>query len=129
MGMTSTTALFLVEDDALIRDLLETSLTDAGFEVVEVSCGTKALAHFDADAARFRAVITDIRLGVGPDGWAVARRARELVPTMPVVYMSGDSSPEWSSKGVPNSLMVAKPFAPAQIITAVSTLLNAADTH
>ena len=127
--MTSTTALFLVEDDALIRDLLEASLTEAGFEVVEVSCGTKALAHFEADAARFRAVITDIRLGVGPDGWAVARRARELVPTMPVVYMSGDSSHEWSSKGVPNSLMVAKPFAPAQIITAVSTLLNAADTH
>ena len=48
---------------------------------------------------------------------------------MPVVYMSGDSSPEWSAKGVPTSLMVAKPFAPAQIITAVSTLLNAADTH
>ena len=127
--MTTTTALFLVEDDALIRELLEASLTDAGFEVVEVSCGTKALAEFNADAARFRAVITDIRLGPGPDGWAVARRARELVPTMPVVYMSGDSSPEWSSKGVPNSLMVAKPFAPAQIITAVSTLLNAADTH
>ena len=127
--MTTTTALFLVEDDALIRELLEASLTEAGFEVVEVGCGTKALAHFDADAARFRAVITDIRLGAGPDGWAVARRARELVPTMPVVYMSGDSSPEWSSKGVPNSLMVAKPFAPAQIITAVSTLLNAANTH
>ena len=127
--MTSTTALFLVEDDALIRDLLEASLTDAGFEVIEVSCGTKALAAFNADAARFRAVITDIRLGPGPDGWAVARRARALVPKMPVVYMSGDSSHEWSVKGVPNSLMVAKPFAPAQIITAVSTLLNAADTH
>src|SRR3954452_10800349 len=134
--MTTTPALFLVEDDALIRELLETSLTDAGFEVVEVSCGTKALAQFQADVARFRAVFTDIRavftdirLGAGPDGWAVARRARELVPNMPVVYMSGDSSQEWSSKGVPNSLMVAKPFAPAQIITAVSTLLNAADTH
>ena len=127
--MTSTTALFLVEDDALIRELLEASLSDAGFEVVEVGCGATALAEFDADAARFRAVITDIRLGAGPDGWAVARRARELVPNMPVVYMSGDSSHDWSSKGVPNSLMVAKPFAPAQIITAVSTLLNAADTH
>ena len=91
--------------------------------------GTKALAEFQAGASRFRAVITDIRLGAGPDGWAVARRARELVPNMPVVYMSGDSAPEWSSKGVPNSLMVAKPFAPAQIITAVSTLLNAVDTH
>ena len=127
--MTTTPALFLVEDDALIRERLEGSLTDAGFEFVEVSCGTTALAEFDTDATRFRAVITDIRLGAGPDGWAVARRARELVPNMPVVYMSGDSSHEWSSKGVPNSLMVAKPFAPAQIITAVSTLLNAADTH
>ena len=126
--MTSTTALFVVEDDALIRELLEASLTDAGFEVIEVSCGTKALAEFDADAARFRAVITDIRLGAGPDGWAVARRARERVPTMPVVYMSGDSAPEWSSQGVPNSLMVAKPFAPAQIITAISSLLNVSST-
>lgn len=88
--MTSTPAVCLVEDDALIRELLETSLTDAGFEVVEVSCRTKALAEFQADATRFRAVITDIRLGAGPDGWAVARRARELVPNMPVVYMSGD---------------------------------------
>jgi hypothetical protein len=43
--------------------------------------------------------------------------------------MSGDSAPEWTSKGVPNSIMVAKPFAPAQIITAVSTLLNQADSH
>lgn len=127
--MTTSVALFLVEDDALIRDLLETSLAEAGFDVVQVSSGTKALAEFDAEATRFRAVITDIRLGAGPDGWAVARRAREVVPTMPVVYMSGDSAPEWSSKGVPNSLMVAKPFAPAQIITAVSTLLNEAATH
>ena len=73
--MTSTTALFLVEDDALIRDLLEASLTEAGFEVVEVSDGTKALAEFDADVVRFRAVITDIRLGAGPDGWAERRNA------------------------------------------------------
>ena len=107
--MTATTALFLVEDDPLIRDLLEASLTEAGFEVIEVGNGTKALAEFDAGAARFRAVITDIRLGAGPDGWAVARRARELVPNMPVVYMSGDSSHEWSSKGVPNSLMGPSP--------------------
>jgi len=107
--MTVTAALFLVEDDALIRELLEASLTEAGFQVIEVSDGTKALAEFQADATRFRAVITDIRLGAGPDGWAVARRARELVPTMPVVYMSGDSAPELSSKGVPNSALLRHP--------------------
>src|SRR3954453_5690629 len=80
MGMTSTTALFLVEDDALIRDLLEASLTGAGVEVIEGSCGTKALAEFDTDAARFRAVITDIRLGAGHHGWGGARRLGRCSP-------------------------------------------------
>jgi CheY-like chemotaxis protein len=72
-------------------------------------------------------VLTDIRVGQAPDGWQVARRARELVPDMPVVYISGDSAHEWSAKGVPNSIMVTKPFVGAQIITAISTLLNEAD--
>ncbi len=48
---------------------------------------------------------------------------------MPVVYMSGDRSDDWASKGVPHSIMVAKPFAVAQVITAVVTLLNEADTR
>jgi hypothetical protein len=38
--------------------------------------------------------------------------------------MSGDSAEEWASKGVPNSIMLSKPFAPAQLSTAVSQLLN-----
>jgi DNA-binding response OmpR family regulator len=96
--------------------------------VVSVRNGNDALAELDADAARFRAVIADIKLGKGPDGWEVGRRAREHVSDMPVVYMSGDSDHEWSSKGVPNSLMVAKPFAPSQVVTAVSMLITAADT-
>jgi hypothetical protein len=30
----------------------------------------------------------------------------------------------WSSHGVPDSILVEKPFAPIQIVTAVSMLLN-----
>lgn len=43
--------------------------------------------------------------------------------------MSGDSAHEWTAQGVPNSVMVSKPFVVAQIITAISTLLNQADSH
>jgi DNA-binding response OmpR family regulator len=121
--------LLVVEDDALIQEMLETALTDGGFELIHAADGTQALAELATDAARFRAVITDIKFPAGPDGWSVARRAREIVPDMPVVYMSGDSADDWTSRGVPNSVMVAKPFAPAQIITAVATLLNATDIH
>ena len=38
--------------------------------------------------------------------------------------MSGDSAADWASAGVPNSIMLTKPFAPAQLVTAVSQLLN-----
>jgi DNA-binding response OmpR family regulator len=127
--MMTTPVLLLVEDEVLLQELLDTELAAAGFELVIVNDGAQAFAMLDADAARFKAVITDIRLGSGPDGWDVGRRACELVPDMSVIYLSGDSAHDWASKGVPKSLMIAKPFASAQLITAVSTLITAADIH
>jgi DNA-binding response OmpR family regulator len=123
------TLLILVEDEALILVDVKDSLNDAGFEVVAAHDGKQAVAELDADATRFKAVITDIQLGDEPDGWEIGRHARELVPDMPVVYMSGGSNRDWSSKGVPDSVMIAKPFVAAQLITAVATLITNADTR
>jgi DNA-binding response OmpR family regulator len=58
------------------------------------------------------------------DGWAVARTAREIDPEFPVVYMTGAAADQWPVQGVPNSILLAKPFAPAQLVTAISNLLN-----
>lgn len=126
--MTPSILILLVEDEHLIRLTLEEELADAGFELVSATNGEQAVAELDADAARFRTVLTDIRLGTGHDGWEVARHARELVPGMPIVYMSGDSARDWPVHGVPDSIMVPKPFVVAQILTAVATLLNQSDT-
>jgi DNA-binding response OmpR family regulator len=57
------------------------------------------------------------------DGWEVAKQAR-VNPTFPIIYMTGAAADQWSSKGVPNSILLEKPFAPAQLVTAVSQLLN-----
>jgi DNA-binding response OmpR family regulator len=121
--------LLLVEDEVLIQEMLAAEFADTGFAVVVVSDGNQAFAELDADATRFKAIVTDVKLGEGPDGWDVARRARELVSDMPVVYITGDSTHDWSSKGVPDSVVISKPFAPAQLSTAVATLITAADTH
>jgi two-component system, cell cycle response regulator CpdR len=127
--MTPTKTLLLVEDEALVRHDLKESLVEAGFDVSDVAQGGKALSELEADPSRFSGLITDIRLGRGPDGWEIARRARELIPNLPVVYISGHGSADWASKGVPNSLTLSKPFATAQLITAISTLLVEADAH
>ena len=127
--MTKPAILLLVEDDSLVREVLNEELIDAGFEVVLADDGDHALMELNSHGGRFRAVVSDIRLGKGPDGWTVGRRARELVPHIAIIYISGDSGHDWVSKGVPNSLVLFKPFVPAQLITAIATLLNKAATH
>jgi DNA-binding response OmpR family regulator len=120
-----TVLILLAEDEQLIGATLQDALEDGGFAVRHALSGSEAVAAIDEDPASFSGLVTDIRLGGGPDGWDVARHAREAMPTIPVVYMSGDSAHEHSARGVPDSIMLQKPFAPAQLITAISTLLNA----
>jgi DNA-binding response OmpR family regulator len=119
--------VLLVEDDALVQEVLHAVLADEGFEVFAASSGAQALAELDTDAKRFKAVITDIGLAQGPDGWIVGHRARERVAGMPVIYMSANRGVEWVSRGVPNSAMIAKPFAAAQLIAAILRLIEEAD--
>ena len=118
--------LLLVEDEPLIRTSLAAALEEGGYALIESDTGAAAIDAIDMNES-LAGLITDIRLGTGADGWEVARHARQRFPTVAVVYMSGDSAADWASEGVPNSVMLQKPFATAQVITAVSTLLNVAD--
>lgn len=123
--------VLVVEDEQLLRDLVEPALADAGYSVLLAHNGSEALKYLEereSEEAPLRALVTDVQLGPGPSGWEIAKRARELHPEIPVVYVTGAAAAEWSSKGVPNSLIIQKPFAPAQVVTAVSQLLNAPPT-
>lgn len=115
--------ILYVEDDGVVRLSLATALEEAGFIVREVGDGREALAVLEADG-EVRGLVTDVNLGSEPDGWAVARRARERDAALPVVYVSGESQDAWSANGVPNSVMIAKPFVPTQVVVALSMLLN-----
>jgi CheY-like chemotaxis protein len=105
---------------------LEGAMREGGFSPVLASTGEEALSALDG-RDDIRAIVTDINLGQGITGWDVARRARELHPEIPIVYVSSVSREEWSAQGVPESILIHKPFAPAQIITAISQMLNEAD--
>ncbi len=121
--------IFLVEDEHLVRELLEHALVDNGFAVETAESGEKEIQMLDATGADYRALVTDINLAPGKiTGWDVAKHGREINPDLPVVYMTGSEAQEWASKGVPNSILVTKPFAPAQIVTAVAQLLNLGNT-
>src|SRR4051812_39015797 len=105
----SASVVLFVEDEILIQDTVQAALTEAGFKV-ETAVDAAAATLILSASLQLRALITDVNLGPGPDGWAVARRAREIVPRLPVIYVSGASSHEWTSQGVPDSVMIQKPF-------------------
>ena len=117
--------IMVVEDDHLVQTMVEAALVDGGFEPAIAASGEEAVTLLKGGLTKYRALVTDINLRGSMEGWEVARQAREIDPEFPIVYMTGLSAEEYGSKGVPNSILLNKPFAPAQLVTAVSQLLNA----
>jgi CheY-like chemotaxis protein len=117
--------IMVVEDDQLIQSLIEDALSAGGFEPAISTSGEEAVTLIRGNRNHYRALVTDINLQGTMDGWEVARQAREIDPAFPIVYMTGAAADQWASHGVPNSILLTKPFAPAQLVTAVSQLLNA----
>jgi DNA-binding response OmpR family regulator len=123
-GVTDSVTILVVEDDQLIQGVIEEALTDGGFEAVIAASGEEATTLLKDGNSTYRALVTDVDLPGEMDGWGVAKRARKIDPAFPIIYMTGASADQWAANGVPNSILLAKPFAPAQLVTAISNLLN-----
>ena len=117
--------VLVVEDEYSLQGLVEEALIDGGFETDVLSSGEEALTLFRGRVKNYKALVADVNLKGRISGWEVAKQVREIDPGCPVIYMTGSAADEWASRGVPHSILLQKPFAPAQLVTAVSTLLNA----
>jgi DNA-binding response OmpR family regulator len=109
-----------VEDEILIGEWIAQSLSEQGFAVEKVSNAADALEHIACAAVDI--LLTDINLPGGMDGAALARRARELQPDLPVIYASARATLLRQEARVPGSLVLPKPYEPAVL----GTLLVAA---
>jgi CheY-like chemotaxis protein len=110
--------VLFVDDDFISRLLNCAVLRESGFDVIEASSYAEACAEIERHP-RLGALVTDIELGVGPDGFAIARRARLADPEVPVVYMSGTELRRYAREGVDNSRFIPKPFEPDQVVKAL----------
>lgn len=124
--MESAPLLLLVDDEAIIVELLSDALNDGGYALVTAVRAAEAIAIIEQRANELAGLITDINLDSDTSGWEIARRARELRPDLPVVYTTANAAADWPVEGVPKSVLVPKPFAPAQVVTAISTLVTKA---
>lgn len=105
--------VLFVEDEFLISEWVSQSLSEQGFDVRTVSNAADALAHLAA--LPVDVLFTDINLPGGMDGAALARRAREMQPQLPVVYASARATLLKQEARVPGSIVVPKPYEPALV--------------
>ena len=123
--MSELPLILVIEDEYALQGVVEDALTEGGFETEIVSSGEEALTLFKGRIKEYRALVTDVNLKGHLSGWEVAKQVREINPACPVIYMTGAAADQWASHGVPNSILLEKPFAPVQLVTALANLLNA----
>lgn len=102
-------AVLLVEDEPLLGELITEALTDQGFEVHAAPDAGDALRYL-LSGAEVDVLFTDIDLGDGMDGAALAQLAREMRPKLPIVYTSGRRAPS-DIAAVPGAAFLPKPYS------------------
>jgi signal transduction histidine kinase/CheY-like chemotaxis protein len=111
--------VLVVEDEANVRAIAARTLREAGYVVHEAQHGGEALSLIRGGSlGRLDLVITDLGMPV-MRGETLAEHLRTERPGLPVLYISGYTD----TGGVEPFLQ--KPFAPAQLLGKVATVLGA----
>ncbi len=120
--------LLLAEDEDAVRELVESLLSERGYEVVAVRDGREALTAYLRQPARFDLILSDVimpRMG-GPEMVTAVRRAGFSTP---VLFMSGYTDD--ALKGVQELDgvvdLLPKPFRPRELIGKVRLALDRAE--
>jgi two-component system OmpR family response regulator len=115
--------LLVVEDEPNIRELLATSLTFAGFDVVTAADGAEAIRLATTDSPDL--VVLDVMLP-DLDGFAVTRRIRESGRHLPIVFVTARDSLDDKIKGltVGGDDYVTKPFSLDEVVARIRAVLR-----
>jgi CheY-like chemotaxis protein len=114
------TTILIVEDEAVVRDVLVTELEEVGYKVIAVDSGEEALSILQNDKQQIDWLFTDIRLPGVVDGWRVADEFRLSHPLRPVVYATGHMPEE--PRQLHGSFFFRKPYRASQIVAAFHRL-------
>jgi DNA-binding response OmpR family regulator len=114
--------VLLVEDDTMVRLTLADFLEVAGCDFLEASNAEDAMTILGDPARSIDILVTDLNLGPGDNGLALAIKARQRRPELLVVYETG--SPEMlAGRSLASWEQVFyKPFDPMALAAMVSAL-------
>jgi DNA-binding NtrC family response regulator len=120
-----TAQILFVEDDQTILDLAIDILREASYEAVPAVNADIALILLE-QGLPFRLLVTDVVLPGRLDGFALARRAKEIRPNIEIVYVTGFPAVAGiRSHGAPWGKTLLKPFGHDDLVKIVESVLLA----
>jgi CheY-like chemotaxis protein len=112
--------ILVVEDDAIVRMLIVDVLEELEFKVLEADGSEQALEIIKDSNQHIDLMMTDVGLPV-MDGRELAKEARNVRPTLPILFASGYAE----SIEVPEGMQViGKPFSIDQLRDKVKDILQ-----
>ena len=115
--------VLVVDDEAVLAELLTIALTRQGWEVRKAADGLSAVAA--ADEFRPHLLLLDVNLP-GIDGFEVLRRVRARVPQARAMFLTARDAPEDRAAGlaVGGDDYMTKPFGLVELVARLHALLH-----
>jgi DNA-binding response OmpR family regulator len=124
---TPSARILVVDDDALVRDMVAASLTRAGYRVVLASDGAAAIDRLSRETPDL--ILTDLFMP-NRDGIELLRSGRLSRAGAPVIAMSGGYAGLdmlGASEALGAAASIAKPFMPRELLALVRRVLGERD--
>ena len=112
--------ILVVDDDAMIRNLLHAALSKMDYEVTTASGGAEGFEQFSQDS--FDLVITDCKMP-GTDGWQLAALIKKTSAHAPIIMITGQGKDEVmdNMQGSDVDFLIYKPIKLDSLYEAIRT--------
>ncbi|GAB4442301.1 MAG: hypothetical protein Fur0044_38720 [Anaerolineae bacterium] len=122
---TGTETILLVEDDEMVRHLVQRELQAEGYTVIEANAGDKALALVKQHEGEIDLLLTDV---VMPQmsGRELAQQLKEFYPQLKVLFISGYTSDSVVRRGLLTAEIefLPKPFSLGKLASKIREVLE-----
>ena len=115
--------ILVCEDEDVIRDFVVINLKRAGYEVVDVNCGEKALEVFAEEDGNFDIALLDIMMP-GIDGFQVCKELRKKSSTLGIIMLSAKTQEMDKVSGLMLGAddYITKPFSPSELTARIDAV-------
>ncbi|MFU8789163.1 MAG: response regulator [Methylobacter sp.] len=118
--------ILFVEDSASVRQVMNSTLTREGYDVILASDGQDALGKLDG--IKIHLIISDVNMP-NMDGLTFVKAAKQLpaYKFTPIIMLTTETQEDKMNEGKAAGVKawIVKPFQPAQLLAAVSQLIQA----